>query len=113
MSTNDVDSRLGALLRDADPAPDPAFAERVLLAVEFERQLSASRRRSWRRALIDCGAAAAVGATFFLLSQIGTPDPAGLISPQGPAMAGLVMLLLWGVVALPMSDGRNGLRLPG
>ena len=113
MNQDDIDRRLGDLLRGPTPPPDDNFAERVLLAARVEDQLAASRRRAWRRAVTDCAAAVAVGSTFFLLSQVGTPDPTGLIALEGPAMAGLVMLLLWGVVALPISGGRNGLRLAG
>src|SRR3954463_3566166 len=108
MNEPDIDARLGALLREPVPAADPAFAGRVMLAIRLEQKFAATRRRAWRRALIDCGAAAAVGMTFFLMSQIGTPDPTGLIHLQGPAMGGLIMLLLWAVVALPTSAGRTG-----
>lgn len=113
MNMPDIDARLGALLREPAPAADPAFADRVMLAVRVEQEFAATRRRAWHRALIDCGAAAAVGMTFFLMSQIGTPDPTGLIPLQGPAMGGLIMLFLWGVVALPTSAGRTGLGRVG
>ena len=113
MDEHDVDARLNALLREPEPAADPAFADRVMLAVRVEQQFAVARRRGWRRAIIDCSAAAAVGMTFFLMSQVGTPDPSGVIPLEGPAMAGLVMLLVWGVVALPTSGGRKGLGLTG
>jgi hypothetical protein len=99
MNESDIDARLSALLREPAPAADPAFANRVMLAIRVEQELATARRRAWRRALIDCGAASAVGVTFFLMSQIGTPDPTGLIHLQGPAMGGLVMLLLWSASA--------------
>jgi hypothetical protein len=113
MNEPDIDARLDALLREPAPAADPAFADRVMLAIRVEQEFAATRRRAWRRALIDCGAAAAVGMTFFMMSQIGTPDPTGLIHLQGPAMGGLIMLLLWGVVALPTSGSRTGLGRVG
>jgi len=113
MNEHDIDARLGALLREPAPTADPAFAERVMLAVRVEQEFAAARRRALRRALVDCGAAAAMGLAFFLMSQIGSPDPAGLIGLGDPAMAGLIMLLLWGAVALPASGARRGTGLAG
>ena len=111
MDDAEIDRRLGALLRGPEPKPDPAFADRVMLAASVEDAFAKARRRAWRRALVDCGAAAVVGLTFFLLSQTQGPEPGGIVPLEGPAMAGLVMLLLWGVVALPVSGGRTGMRL--
>lgn len=107
MTEQDIDRRLGELLRRSAPEPDPAFIERVLLAARVDRQFAEARRRSWRRAAIDCTAATAVGLSFYLLSQTEHPAAADMISLQGPAMAGLVMLLLWAAVALPISSGRR------
>ena len=103
MSETDIDRRLGMLLRQDMPDPDPAFAERVLNAVELEAQFAAARKRTWLRLGAETAAAVAVGITFFLLSQEQAPDPAGLIPVQGPVMAGLVMLILWGLVSAPTS----------
>jgi hypothetical protein len=107
MTEHDIDRRLGELLRRSDPEPDPAFTERVLLVARIDRQFARARRRSWRRAAIDCTAAAAVGLSFFFLSQTERPAAADMISLQGPAMAGLVMLLLWSLVALPIFSGQR------
>lgn len=107
MNEQDIDRHLGALLRRPDPQPDPAFAERVLLAARIEQHLAEARRRAWRRALIDIGAAVAVGLTFFFLSQTEQPATDDMISLRGPAMAALVMILLWSVVALPSSSGQR------
>lgn len=107
MNEDDIDRRLGAMLRAAEPPPDPAFAERVMLAARIEREFAAARRRSLLKAAMDCAGAVAVGAAFLLLSQIEPPAAEGMISLQGPAMAGLVMLALWGAIMLPGSGERR------
>lgn len=107
MNEQDIDRRLGALLRQPDPPPDPAFAGRVLLAARMDQHLAQARRQAWRRALIDSSAVAAVGLSFFFLAQTEHPAADNMISLQGPAMAALVMLLLWSVVALPSSSGQR------
>ena len=101
--TDHLDQRLSDLLAMPLPEPDPLFVDRVVLAARIDRQLAAARRRSLRRAMIECGSAAAVGASFYFMSQMGEAGADGLILPGGPAMAGLVMLLLWAAVALPIS----------
>ena len=106
MNDQDIDRQLGLLLRDPDPAPDPAFADRVVAAAAIDRSFREARHRAWRRAVLDCTAAAAVGLAFFLLSQTEHDSIAGTISLQGPAMAGMIMLGLWAMVALPASAGR-------
>jgi hypothetical protein len=107
MTEHEFDRRLGELLARPLPEPDPAFVDRVVLAARIDRQLTAARQRSLRRALIDCGAAVAVGASFYFMSQMAGAEADGIIVPGGPAMAGLVMLLLWGAVALPVSRERG------
>src|SRR5688572_14254801 len=111
MNEQEIDRRIGALLQKPPLEPDPTFVDRVVLAAQIDSQLAKARQRSRRRALVDCGAAVAVGASFYLLSQMGGAAADGMIVPGGPAMAGLVMLLLWGAVALPISSGRGGLGL--
>ena len=101
MNENEIDRRLSELLSQSAPEPDPAFVDRVLLAARLDRQLKVVRSRNLRRALIDCGAAVAVGASFFLMSQMAGSVSDGVILPGGPAMAGLIMVLLWSAVALP------------
>jgi len=107
MTEQEIDRRLGELLARPMPDPDPAFVDRIVMAAEIDRQFAAARQRGLRRALIDCGAAVAVGASFYLMSQMGGAAADGIILPGGPAMAGLVMLLLWGAVALPASRDRG------
>lgn len=104
MNEREIDRRLSELLARAAPKPDRAFVDRVALAVRIDGQLAAARRRSLRRALVDCGAAIAVGASFYFMSQMAGAEIDGIILPGGPAMAGLVMLALWSAVALPPSQ---------
>jgi Na+/proline symporter len=111
MNHADIDRRLGLLLADPTPAADPAFADRIVAAALIDRSFREARQRAWRGAVLDCAAAVAVGASFFLLSQTEHDSIAGMISLQGPAMAGLIMLGLWAMVALPASAGyRRGPR---
>ena len=107
MTEQEIERRLGELLMRPVPHPDPAFVERVVLAARIDLQLAAVRRRRLLRALIDCGAAIAVGASFYLMSQMTGAELNGIIVPGGPAMAGLVMLALWSVIALPSSRNRD------
>lgn len=111
MSELDIDRRLGILLRDPAPVADAAFADRVVAAAMIDRSFRKSQRRAWRRAAIDCAAAATVGLSFFLLSQTEHEVIAGTISLEGPAMAGLIMLGLWAMVALPAVTGDQRARL--
>lgn len=107
MTEQEIERRLGELLERPVPHPDPAFVERVVLAARIDLQLAAMRRRRLQRALIDCGAAVAVGVSFYLMSQMTGAELNGVIVPGGPAMAGLIMLALWSVVALPSSRNRD------
>lgn len=106
MNDAELDRRLAALLREPEPAADPTFTDRVLAAARLDREIREVRRRAWRRALIDCGVAIAVAASFYLLTQAQAPSPDGMIPLQAPAMAGLAMLALWAVVSLPNSGNR-------
>jgi len=109
MNQADIDRRLGLLIRGPQPAADDAFADRVVSAVLVDRSFRQARKRAWHRATLDCAGAVTVGATFFFLSQTEHASVAGTISLQGPAMAGLIMLVLWVLVALPASAGdRSG-----
>lgn len=107
MNEHDIDRRLADLLSRPVPNSDPAFVDHVVLAARIDCQLADARRRGLRRALIDCGAAAAVGVSFYLMSQMGGAVADGVIVPGGPAMAGLVMLAVWAAVSLPTARGRG------
>ena len=105
MNDDQLEQRLRELLREPIPAGDEAFVQRVMMATRLDEQFRRTRRRALRRALIDCGGAIAVAATFYLMSQAQPPLPDGMLSLQGPAMAGLVMLALWAIVSVPISAG--------
>ena len=107
MKDQDIDLCLAEWLARPALEPDPAFVDRVVLAARIDRQLIAARRRSLWRGMIDCGAAVAVGASFYLMSQMSGAELNGIILPGGPAMAGLVMLALWSAVALPIPRDRS------
>jgi hypothetical protein len=107
MNEAELDLCLCELLREPEPAADEAFVQRVVAAARLDEQLRRSRRRALRRALIECGAAIAVAATFYLLSQEQPPLPDGMLSLQGPATAGLMMLALWAIVSLPASGNMR------
>ena len=107
MTEQEIDRQLGEWLVRPMPEPDPAFVDRVVLAARIDRQLALARIRNLRRALIDCGAAVAVGASFYLMSRMSGSEINGVLLPGGPAMAGLVMLALWSAVALPLPHNRG------
>ena len=107
MNDDQLVQRLRELLAEPEPNADEAFVQRVLVSARLDEQLRRTRRRALRRAVIDCGAAIAVAATFYLMTQEQPPLPDGMLSLQGPAMAGLVMLALWAIVSIPTFGGMR------
>jgi hypothetical protein len=101
MNENQVEQRIGGLLRRLQPSTDNAFVDRVLAAARIDAQIRMARRSALRRAAVECIAAAAVAWTFYRLSQAQPAAPGGMMSFYGTAMAGMVMLVLWAIVALP------------
>ena len=65
MNEQEIDRRSSRAARRPEPEPDPAFVDRVVLAARLESQFRIARRRALLRAVVDCGAAVAVGASFF------------------------------------------------
>ncbi len=108
MNDDELDRRLGELLRQPDLSVDQAFTDRVVALARLDRDLRRARRLHFRRALIDCAGAGAVAATFYLLSQAEVAPADGTIALQGPAMAGLAMLALWAMVSFPFAAGSKG-----
>jgi hypothetical protein len=106
MNEAELDGRLGALLREPAPEADQAFIDHMVLMARIDRDIRRARRKALRRALIDCAGAVAVATTFFLLSQVQAPSADGIVPFQGPAMAGLVMLVLWAAISFPGAAGR-------
>jgi len=107
MNDAELDRRLGALLREPQTEADQAFIDRMVLMARIDRDIRRARRKALRRALVDCAGAVAVATTFFLLSQVQAPSADGIVPFQGPAMAGLVMLVLWAVIFFPGAAGRS------
>ncbi|MDB5691934.1 MAG: hypothetical protein JWO81_997 [Alphaproteobacteria bacterium] len=91
----DADAMLKALLAVPGRGPDEAFASRVERAVRAEEKLRAARRAAWRRFTAEMAAAAALLAAFVLIERRAPADSLNLISPFGPAAAGLMLLALW------------------
>jgi len=105
VTDEELDRKLGTLLRVSEPPADQAFIDRMVMVARIDRDIRVARRRALRRTLIECAAAVAVAAAFYLLTQTQAPDPDGMIPFHGPAMAGLVMLGLWAVVSFPRTSG--------
>lgn len=105
MTDDELDRKLRALLREPEPEADHAFIDRMVMVARLDRDIYEARRRALRRTLIECAAAMAVAATFFLLTQTQEPGPGGIIPLHGAAIAGLMMLGLWAVVTLPGARG--------
>jgi hypothetical protein len=105
-----ADERLSALLAHAaDPEPDPAFAERVVALASYDVKLRRARRRTLVQVGKEALALGTILAAFAFLSEMGPAAGFGESVPAGsPAMAGLVMLILWAIVAFPISSGRRG-----
>lgn len=107
MKEQDVDAALKALFAEPEPAPDPAFSERVIGLAAWEQIAARARRRARRRLTSEALALVAVLASFILLARAG-PGAADLrdVPLASPAMLGLAMLGLWAAVALRPAAGR-------
>jgi hypothetical protein len=103
MNEAELDRRLGHLLRQPEQTADQVFIDQVVALARLDRDIRRARRRSFRKALIECSGGVAVALTFFLLSQAQVAPPDGMLTLQGPATAGLAMLALWALVSLPLS----------
>lgn len=99
--TDDLDRRLGALFAEPAPAPDRAFAERIVALAAHDRAVRIARRRAVRRIGKEALALSAVLASFTVLAR-NAPGPAGMgdmIPLASQAMIGIVTLLLGGIAA--------------
>ena len=102
--TDDLDRRLAALFDAAPPAPDPAFAKRIVALAAHDQAVRAARRRAFARVGKEALALSAVFASFALLARH-APDAAGVgfgdsIALGSQAMLGLFALLLGGLAAV-------------
>lgn len=99
---DDIDRRLKSLLAEPPPAPDAAFADRVVALAAYEAQRRRSTRRIWSRLAGDGAALAAVLGAFALAARLPAGELVGFgdtIALASPAMAGVVLLALWALVA--------------
>lgn len=109
MTQDALDARLSALLTEPEPAADPAFAERIVALAAHDLAVRRWRRRALARVGREAAGLAAVLAAFAALAGLGEAAGLGDLVPLGsPAMLGLAMLGLWGLVAL---RGDNGVSL--
>jgi hypothetical protein len=104
--TEDLDRELALLLAPAERAADEDFTGRVRLAVLAEQRLRTAQQRTRRRFAAEAAATAAVLVAFLVLAT-GQPDGRGWLEAASPAMAGVLLLGLWSVVALGAGPGRR------
>lgn len=97
----DTDARLSALLAHSGPTqPDPAFADRVVALAAHDVAARRARRRGLAQIAREALVLAAVVTSFVLLARA-EPMLAGAgnsISLGGPAMMGILALLMWSLV---------------
>jgi hypothetical protein len=101
MIDTDFDARLAALLAEPAPAPDRAFAERVIARAACDLALRRARRRGLARVARETAALGAVLAAFALLARIPGPTLAGIgdsLPLASPAMLGITLLAMWALV---------------
>jgi hypothetical protein len=99
---DDVDVRLAGLFVEADPPPDPRFAERVIALAAYDLEVRRARRAAVSQIGREALALAAVLICFCLLTLQGPEPQAGsgeVVSFGSPAMIGVALLALWGLVA--------------
>jgi hypothetical protein len=106
MMDEELDVRLGELLREPYPDADQRFIDATIAAVRLDNEIRRARKSAFRRTIIECASAVAVAGTFFLLSQAQPASPDGIVPLQAPAMAGLIMLGLWSVMTLNVTGTR-------
>lgn len=100
--SSDIDIRLAGLLRDHTDAPtDQAFVDRIIALAGHDLRVRRMRRRAIAQVAREAVALAAVLGAFVLLARIGSnaADFGDMIPLASPAMMGLIMLLVWGLVS--------------
>ena len=102
MTDEEIHVRLAALLTEPAPAPDPAFADRIVALARFDLACHRARRRGFARIGREAVALTAVLATFALLAWMPSGAAAGIgdaLPLASPAMLGVTLLALWALVA--------------
>jgi hypothetical protein len=100
MDDQELERRIGALLRGPPQSPDEAFVRRMERLVLAEQRIEKARRSAWRRFAAEAAASAAVLSAFLLLGRLGlesNPNGSGLLSP---ATAAVMLIGLWFAVEL-------------
>ena len=98
--TENVDRAIAALFAEPVPAPDAAFAERVVALARYDQVMAAKRRSAFAQVVREAAALAAVLVSFVLLARM-VPDSAGLgdaVPVGSPAMFAIALLGLWALV---------------
>ena len=76
-----IDARLGALMAEHGPEPDPRFTDRVLALVDADRRLAAARRAAWRRFGVEAAAATALGISALALMHMDGDATGWMVGP--------------------------------
>ena len=105
MNEAETDARLAALLAPPQEFPDAVFTVRVRRGILADEALRAARRQGWRRFGVELAGSLAVVLAFYLLGGSDSGAAAGTIG-YGPALAGLVLVAIWTLVALRPAPGR-------
>ena len=103
MDEDQVDRKIGALLRGPANANDERFVRRLERRLAAERQMEAARRASWRRFGAEAVASLAVLAAFILLYGFVPEGP----SPLSPGVAAVLLIGLWFLVELRPAAARG------
>ena len=102
-----TDAMLTALLATPERPADETFALRIRRLVEAEERLRAARRAAWSRFAAEMAAAAALLLAFLLVEWLAPADSPDLLSPFGPAAAGLMLVAIWVAVSFRAGSGSN------
>jgi hypothetical protein len=104
--SDDIDLKLASIFALPEAAPDPAFAGRVMRAVQAEQRLAAARRVAWTRFAAEMCATGAAILVFILLARFAPAESGETIPLFSPAAAGLLLLALWIAVSIRPSESR-------
>jgi len=103
--TDDIDARIGALLKLPEGPADERFVAATMLQVEAEARLRAIRARARSDFVFKASACVAVLLAFVLLARLDPPQAAhGEISLLSPTMLGFILLGLWAAIDLPVGS---------
>ena len=104
--TDEMDLKVASIFALPETAPDPAFADRVMRAVQAEERMLAARRVAWTRFAAEMCATGAAILVFVLLARFAPADSGDYIPLFSPAAAGLLLLGLWVAVSIRPSESR-------